>query len=206
VSRNHRAAKRLRVAQEAANMLYTRQEKEYRQAKLRAVETLGFHVLPSNAEIAAELDRIAEEREGVERQERLAERRREALQMMQTLNRFSPVLVGSVWRGTARHGSDIDIIVYARSPRQPLSTLQESNYPVVKAEVQKVTKKGREEHSFHVHVKLPSGDEAEIVVRSPDEVNRTFVCEIYGDVVTGLTTKQLQKVLEENPLRRFLPA
>ena len=206
MSRNHRAAKRLRVAQEAANMLYTRQEREYRQAKLRAVETLGFHVLPSNAEIAAELDRIAEEREGAERRERLTQKRSEALQMMQALNRFSPVLVGSVWRGTARHGSDIDIIVYAKDPQQPLSTLQGNEYSVIKSEVQRVTKRGREEHSFHVHVRLPSGDEAEIVVRGLDEVSRKSMCEIYGDVVTGLTIKQLQRVLEENPAKRFLPA
>jgi predicted nucleotidyltransferase len=186
-------------------MLYTGQEKEYRQAKLRAVATLGFHTLPSNAEIAFELDRIAEESEGAERQESVVHKRREALRIMQSLKSFSPVLVGSVWRGTARRASDVDVIVYAGSPQQPLLTLQRDNYAITRTEVQKVTKKGSEMQSFHIHVELPSGDEAEIVVRSPEEIDRVVLCEIYGDPVTGLTVKQLQKVLEENPTRRFLP-
>jgi predicted nucleotidyltransferase len=186
-------------------MLYTGQEKEYRQAKLRAAATLGFHVLPSNTEVAVKLDRIAEEREGAERRERLVQKRRDALRIMQTLTGFSPVLVGSVWRGTARRASDVDIVVYAENPQRPLSTLQRNNYPVTRTEVQKVTKKGSEKQSFHIHVELPSSSEAEIVVRSPEEMGRVVLCEIYGDRVTGLTVKKLQKVLEENPTRRFLP-
>ncbi len=206
MSRNRRISQRLLVAKEAANMLYTRQEKEYRQAKLRAAENLGLHVLPSNAEVAAELDIMAEEREGAERQERLVQKRREAFRIMQALEGFGPVLVGSVWRGTARLGSDIDIIVYAKSPQQPQSILQKSNYLITKVEEQRVTKRGREEGSFHIHVKLPSSDEAEILVRSPEEVDRVVMCEIYGDVVTGLTLKQLWRILEESPMEKFLPA
>lgn len=205
MSRKHRASQRSRAAQEAANMLYTGQEKEYHQAKLRAAATLGFHPLPSNAEVAVELDRIAEEHEGAERQESLVQKRRDALRIMQALKSFSPVLVGSVWRGTARRASDVDIIVYAENPQQPLLTLQIDDYPITRTEVQKVTKKGIEKQSFHIHVELPSGNEAEIVARSPEEMDRVVLCEIYGDTVTGLTVKQLQKVLEENPTRRFLP-
>lgn len=205
MSRKHRASQRSRVAQEAANMLYTGQEKEYRQAKLRAAATLGFHPLPSNAEVAVELDRIAGESEGAERQKRLVHKRREALRIMQVLKSFSPVLVGSVWRGTAHRASDVDVIAYAEDPQQPLSTLQRANYSITRTEVQKVTKKGSEKQSFHIHVKLPCDDEAEIVIRSPEEIDRIVLCEIYGDRGTGLTVKQLQKVLEENPTRRFLP-
>ena len=45
---------RNRVAREAALLLYTSQEKEYKQAKKRASETLGARVLPSNLEVAEE--------------------------------------------------------------------------------------------------------------------------------------------------------
>lgn len=186
-------------------MLYRGQEKEYRQAKLRAASTLGFHSLPSNAEVAVELDRIAGESEGAERQESLVHKRREALRIMQVLRSFSPVLVGSVWRGTARRVSDVDVIAYAENPLQPLSTLQSANCPITRTEVQKVTKKGSEKQSFHIHVELPSGGEAEIAVRSPEEMDQVVLCEIYEDRVTGLTARQLQKVLEEDPTQRFLP-
>ncbi|MCW8801925.1 MAG: tRNA adenylyltransferase, partial [Candidatus Bathyarchaeota archaeon] len=89
---------RNRVAQEAALLLYTSQEKEYKQAKLRASLTLGIRVLPSNLEVAEELDIIADEREGPQRNKHLLQMRKEAKQIMEIISEFSPVLVGSVWR------------------------------------------------------------------------------------------------------------
>ena len=102
-----------RVAREAATLLYTSQEKEYKQAKMRAAETLGIRVLPSNFEVAMELDRIAEEMEGASRKAMLLQMRKEALQIMRRLEGFHPRLVGSVWRGTAHHNSDIDILTFS---------------------------------------------------------------------------------------------
>jgi predicted nucleotidyltransferase len=148
---------------------------------------------------------MAEEREGAERQKGLVRKRREAHQIMRVLEDFRPVLVGSVWRGTARLGSDIDIVVYSRSVRQAQLRLLESNYIITRIEEQRVTKSGRKECSVHIHIKLPSGDDAEIVVRSPEEFGRGVVCEIYGDAVIGLNTRQLERVLEQNPVKRFLP-
>jgi len=102
LKRNRTKTLRGRVAREAALLLYTSQEKEYKQAKKRAAETLGVRVLPSNLEVAEELDRIAEEREGASRKELLLRMRREAREIMEILEEFNPRLVGSVWRGTAR--------------------------------------------------------------------------------------------------------
>lgn len=205
VSHYQRANIRKQVAQEAAELLYTGQEKEFKQAKLRAAKTLGVHILPSNAEIAIEHDQIAEEREGKVRQERLIQMRQEALKIMQTLKNFNPLLVGSVWRGTANRYSDIDLITYAQDPHEIVSILQKNNYTVVKTEVQTVTKKGKKKQSFHIYVNLPLNKQAEIVVYNPEDVNCLVKCEIYGDIVTGLTMKQLQKVLRENPKRKFIP-
>lgn len=196
---------RKQVAQEAAGLLYIGQEKEYKQAKLRAAKTLGSRSLPSNAEVAVQLDRIAEEREGRARQRRLIQMRREALHIMQTLKDFNSTLVGSVWRGTAHRNSDIDIIVYARSVEQVATTLQENGYFITKTEVQKVTKRGLEEQSFHIYATLLSSHQAEIVVHPPEKISRKVTCEIYGDRVTGLTVHQLQRVLEGNPGQKFLP-
>lgn len=205
MSPNYRAGQRRRVTQETAELLYTGQEKEYKQAKLCAAKTLGIHVLPSNAEVAIELDRIAEEREGRTRQERLTQMRHEALQIMQTLKNFNPILVGSVWRGTAHHNSDIDIYTYAQNPQKIISILQKNNYTITKTKVQAVTKKGKKRQSFHIYVSLLSNNQAEIVVRSPEDVDRRVRCEIYGDTVTGLTVKQLQQTLKENPQQKFMP-
>jgi len=205
VNHKHRANQRKRVAQEAAELLYTKQEKEYKQAKLRAAKTLGGNILPSNVEIATELDRIANEKEGQVRQEKLVQMRHKALQIMQTLENFKPVLVGSVWRGTTHRNSDIDIVTYAKNPQQIVSILKKGNYTVTKAEVQAVTKKGKKEQSFHVYLNLLSGSQVELVVRDPEDINRRVKCEIFGDIITGLTIERLQRVLSENPQRKFLP-
>lgn len=194
-----------RVAQEAAILLYTSQEKEYKQAKKRAAKTLGARVLPSNLEVAEELDRIAEEREGQSRQERMLQMRREALQVMELLEKFHPKLMGSVWRGTARKSSDIDIVTFSSAPKAVLAQLQKSNFKIAKAEWISVTKRGRREASFHIHLTLSSGSEVEVVVRSPERIGLKERCEIYGDFATGLTYPQLKRVLEENPLQKFVP-
>jgi predicted nucleotidyltransferase len=53
-----------RVAREAATLLYYGAEKEYKQAKQKAAKTLGTKFLPSNLDVALELDKIAQENEG----------------------------------------------------------------------------------------------------------------------------------------------
>lgn len=196
---------RKRVAKEAAGLLYTSQEKEYKQAKVRAAETLGARILPTNMEIAKELDKIAEEREGTTRRERLVQMRREALQIMKTLQSFHPLLVGSVWRGTAHRNSDIDIVTFHSSPEAVLHTLKRNRFNVTRTSRRSVTKRGEKKTSFHIYVVLPSNNQAEIVVRSPEDRGRLGKCEIYGDKVTGLNRQQLQQILKENPTRRFTP-
>jgi predicted nucleotidyltransferase len=205
LKRNRTKILRSRVAREAALLLYTSQEKEYKQAKKRAAETLGVRVLPSNLEVAEALDRIAEEREGASRKKLLLRMRREAREIMEILEEFNPRLVGSVWRGTARRNSDIDILTFSQDPVQVLKQLQEHNFVAESSEWRSVTKEGRKEASFHIHLLLSSGDRVEVVVRSPDCLGQPERCETYGDVKTGLNLKQLTKVLKENPLQRFVP-
>jgi predicted nucleotidyltransferase len=194
-----------RIAREAAELLYSEQEKEYKQAKLKAARILGFNILPSNAEIARELDLMANEREGETRQDRLMQMRFRALELMRSLEDYNPCLVGSVWRGTARRNSDIDIIVYAETPKEILELLRKDGFSITRTEVRAITKEGQRKGSTHMNVDLSSNLRAELVVRSPSEINLQDRCEIYGDRITGLSTLQLAKVLKINPQQRFLP-
>lgn len=196
---------RKRVAREAAALLYTSQEKEYKQAKKQAAKMLRVRVLPSNLEVAEELDKIAEEKEGSSRRELLLRMRKEALQIMETLEDFNARLVGSVWRGTAYQNSDIDILTFSQDPKPVLDQLQKYGYRVTSSEWRSVTKGGKKESSFHIHVVLSSGDEAEVIVRDPEKLGRLERCEIYGDAIIGLSPPQLLKVLKESPLQKFVP-
>jgi predicted nucleotidyltransferase len=198
-------ALRKRVAREAATLIYSGVEKEYKQAKMKAAKMLGIHFLPSNLEVAMEFDNIAEENEGQARQERLVWRRREALKLMKILKSYSPVLIGSVWRGTAHCESDIDIVVYHDEPNDIIETLKQTSLKIMRAEFVTVTKKGQPNRSFHVYSESLGREKTEVIVRSLEEKRRKEMCEIYGDEISGLRIKELEKLLKGNPTRRFVP-
>lgn len=195
---------RRKVAREAALLLYMLQEREFKHAKERAARALGVRILPTNFEIAEELDSIADEREGYARWERLMRMRREALKIMVALKDFNPRLIGSVWRGTANKNSDIDIVVFSQSKDSVMSVLEGMNLKIVGVERTPAAKDGSGE-ATHIFLRLSSGDEVEIVVRSLEDMDKEERCEIYGDIKRGLNIDQLMEVLESNPLQRFLP-
>lgn len=196
---------RKKVAREAATLLYSGIEKEYKQAKLKAAKTFGVQFVPTNLEVALELDKIAEEKEGLARQERLIRMRTEALKLMRILERYSPKLVGSVWRGTIHHESDIDITVYHSEPDDIIEILKRNGFHILQTEWVAVTKKGQKKASFHVHLESPAKEKIEVIVRSPEEAQLKERCEIYGDEIAGLRMRELEKLLKENPLQRFVP-
>jgi len=199
------ASTKQRVAREAATLLYTSQEKEYKQAKQRAAKNLGARVLPSNRKVAQELDTLADEIEGSTRQERLLQMRHDAHKIMKALTEFHPILIGSVWRGTAHKNSDIDIVTFSSQPTTVLQKLEKEGFKTMKTEWQSAPKLDKREKSFHIYLELPSGNQAEVVVRSRERINQKEKCEIYGDTVTGLNHRQLEKLLQENPLQKFTP-
>jgi predicted nucleotidyltransferase len=199
------SSSRVRVANEAASLLYTGQEKEYKQAKLKAAKMLGVHILPSNAEVAGALDNIAEEREGEERRKNLVLKRKEALQIMKSLRKMYPRLTGSVWRGTAHKNSDIDVVAFSDNPEAVLEKLERSNYEITDKGWQSVTKRGEEIRTFHIHLTLSSSSEVEVIVRRLERKRMKEICEIYGDVQTGLEIHQLARLLETTPAQKFTP-
>ncbi len=203
--RRNSASVKQRVAREAATLLYTSQENEYKQAKLKAAQTLGTRVLPSNKEVANELDLLADELEGPSRQQRIIQMRREALEIMTALKDFQPVLIGSVWRGTANRHSDIDIVAFSSQPDRVLTILEQKGYEITKTEWQSAPKMNRGDRSFHIYLHLQSGDQVEVVVRSLERLKQKVQDEIYGDTVTGLNIRELNNVLRENPTRKFTP-
>jgi len=181
------------------------QEKEYKQAKKKAAENLGARILPSNAEIAMELDKLADEFEGPERYERLIKMRREALKMMEKLQHFSPRLIGSVWRGTAHKGSDIDIEIFASRPSEILRQLKSLNLKILDIRKEEIPSCEGKRESIHIRLLTDLGFETEIIVREPEEKGKKRICEIYGDIIKGLNIDELRKLLKENPIKKFLP-
>ena len=195
-----------RVAREAATLLYFGAEKEYKQAKEKAAKTLGAHFLPSNLEVALELDRIAEENEGPKRRERLIQMRNEALKIMKLLNAHCPVLIGSVWRGTIRQESDIDIAIYTDEPEEIVRILRDEEIKISKTAWTTVNKLGVTLTSFHIYAETSAKHGIEIVARTSEEAGKKRKCEVFGDEMKGLKIVELEKVLKTNPTQRFLPS
>jgi len=194
-----------RIAREAATLLYFGGEKEYKQAKDKAARTLGIHFLPSNLEVALELDKISEEQEGPKRKERLIEMRKEALNVMMILSTFCPVLIGSVWRGTIKQGSDIDIAVYTDESEEILTALKDGGIKVLKTAWITVNKRGITLSSFHIYAQSLAKHGIEIVARSREEAGKKRRCETFGDEMKGLNIKELEKTLLTHPTQQFIP-
>jgi predicted nucleotidyltransferase len=174
-----------KIAKEAATLLYLGIEKEYKQAKVKAAKTFRSRILPSNREIAIELDMISEEREGVGRKKNLVKMRIIALEIMKTLRVFNPLLIGSVWRGTIHHSSDIDILVYHDRPMEILTILKKQGFQILKTKRVTVTKKGKPKKSYHIYLKNLNKQIIEITIRNLDQQSKMKKCEIFGDKITG---------------------
>ena len=195
---------RQRIAREAARLLYTGASEEYKQAKEKALMSLGSCVMPSNYEVAIELDILSDENEGEERQNRIIRMRKDALKAMKILSEFNPRLIGSVWRGTARRGSDVDVVVYSSQLKAVIKSMTEAGYILngireVPSSVNHLPKR-----SHHIIIGLNKYD-LEVVVRQPHEMEEEERCEIYGDPKRGLNLRELEKVMKLDPLRKFVP-
>lgn len=195
---------RERVAKEAARLLYTGASEEYKHAKEQAASSLGLDAIPSNYEVAVELDLLADQVEDEDRSKMLLEMRNEALRAMRALADYSPRLMGSVWRGTARRGSDLDIDAYSDRPEEVESTLNRIGYVVDRSEDVVVNKSGFTIRTRHLTIRLNEFD-VEVVVRPSEEKGRTERCEIYGDLKRGLDLSGLEKLMKTDPLRKFVP-
>ena len=106
------------VAQEAARLIVDQGMRDYRAAKLKAAERLGFNnrgSLPGNAEIEEAVVEHHKIFGGDAHTEYLAGMRATALSAMRMLDGFEPRLVGPVLAGTADEHSAVNLHVFADS-------------------------------------------------------------------------------------------
>lgn len=112
---------RVRIAQLAAQLISEHGIRDYGLAKRKAARQLGApdsHSLPSNDEIEAALRDYQALYRAQEHGDHLDKLRRQALAVMRVLERFDPVLVGSVLTGTATPHADIEIEVRTDSGKE----------------------------------------------------------------------------------------
>lgn len=187
------------IAQEAARLMYFRQEKEYHRAKLKAARRICGRQpreaeLPSNREIRDYIAMLARMYEGERRSQKLDDMRREALRVMRILEAFRPKLVGSVLTGHVREGSDIDIHVFSDSVEAVCHALeQEGIYPEVEEKV--VRKEGELRRFTHIH--FETRYPFELTVYPANMVGHVFRSSITGRPMERASIAQLAALVGE---------
>ncbi|WP_165073226.1 HD domain-containing protein [Paludisphaera rhizosphaerae] len=190
---------RRQIAFLAAQMMYQRTESEYFTAKRKAAKQLGLEYrfrpgdLPSNAEIRDQIQAMARMHEGPKRLDTLREMRLEALRMMRLLARFRPRLIGSVWTGHVRRGSDIDLHVFSDSLSLITDVLDEHglSYDV---QHKRIVKYGEERVFTHVHI--DDRHPFELTVYPEDKVHFVFKSSITGKAIERASIAELEAFLK----------
>lgn len=194
---------RRQIAFLAAQLMYHRTESEYFTAKRKAAKQLGLEYrfrpgdLPSNAEIRDQIQAMARIHEGPKRLDHLRDMRVETLRLMRKLARFRPRLIGSVWTGHVRHGSDIDIHIFSDSQAIVTDTLDDYALPY-EVEKKRIVKYGEERVFTHIHVddRFPY----ELILYPEDKVHYVFKSSITGGPIERASIAELEDALKaEDP-------
>ena len=189
---------RKQIALLAARLMYDRTESEYFTAKRKAARQLGVDPryrprdLPSNAEIRDQIQSFANLIEGDARHDNLKQMRLAALAMMRRLDGLHPRLIGSVWTGHVRQGSDIDLHVFAATESAVTHVLDDEGlrYSV---EHKRVVKHGEARTFTHVHV--ADRFDFELTVYPPDKANYVFKSSITGKAIERASLPELEQFL-----------
>ena len=118
---NHDWQMRQRLAQEAAQVLLQRGNRDFHAAKQKAAEHLGVpdtRNLPNNAEIEQALMEYQRIFHADSQPQHLNKLREAAIEAMQFLHEFNPRLVGAVLHGSADQNSPVMLHVFANSPEE----------------------------------------------------------------------------------------
>jgi predicted nucleotidyltransferase len=191
---------RRQITLRAAQLMYERLETEYFTAKRKAARELGLDPryrpqdLPSNREIRDEIQKLADLLEGDRRREALREMRIDALRLMRKLVRFEPRLIGSVWTGHIRKGSDIDLHVFTDHLSMLTAILDDYGLPY-DIEKKRVVKFGEERVFTHIHIQ--DRHLYELTVYPTDKIGYAFKSSITGQAIEKATIDTLERLLKE---------
>ncbi len=198
---------RQQIAFEAARLMYQRVETEYYTAKRKAARLLRVEHrfkpgdLPSNQEIRDQIQAFARMQEGEKRKENLRAMRVEALRLMRKLVRFRPRLIGSVWTGHVRKGSDIDIHIFSNGP-SPVTAVLDENGMLYDVEHKRIVKFNEERVFTHVHVH--DRFKIELTLYPEDKVNYVFKSSITGKAIERASIAELESALRaERPVENL---
>ncbi len=190
---------RRQIAYQAGLLMYQRQESEYYRAKIKAARQIFKGAvkprdLPSNAEVRDEILNFARMFERESREDNLLEMRIEALRVMRALRRFRPCLIGSVWTGRVRKGSDIDLHLFADSIKPITSELDFHGFDF-DIQFKRIQKNG--ERQLYKHIYISGRFPIELTVYPTNKTSFRFKCSITGKAIEQASIAQLEQFFEK---------
>jgi hypothetical protein len=182
-----------RIAYEAARIMTEYRSDNMAHACQKAAARLGVtwrQQMPTRDEIEEALREQQRLLRGDEQQQALNRLRRSALEAMQALHQFNPLLVGSVYQGTADTNSGIQLHLYANTPEDVLFTLTDMKIPWQERERTLSVSKGhrREVPSFQF---TADGVHFELLVLSSEKPHMRPLDPIDNQPIRGATLEQL---------------
>jgi len=121
-----------RIAYEAARIMTEYKSDNIAYACQKAAARLGVsrrHQMPTREEVEEALREQQWLLRGDAQQQALSRLRRSALEAMRALSQFRPLLVGSVFQGTADTNSHVQLHLYADTPEDVLFALADLKIP-----------------------------------------------------------------------------
>lgn len=180
--------------------MFDRRESEYYRAKMKAARKVcrGWVKpadLPSNAEIRDEIRNLSRVFDpDLQLQAKLRDMRLAALHMMGLLSDFRPRLIGSVFTGHIRRGSDIDLHVFADSLDAVTGVLDYHGYQY-ETQRKVISKNG--ETNLYRHVYVRDQFEFELTVYPTKKSHYVFKSSITGKAIERASIPQLREFLAE---------
>jgi hypothetical protein len=188
---------RREIAHEAARLMYFREESEYYRAKQKAARQLchGWvkpRDLPTNAEIRELIQGFARIHEGPSRLDRLKDMRLTALRVMRRLAHFHPRVIGSVFTGHIRLGSDVDVHVFSDSIDAVCACFDSELIPY-EVERKEVRKSG--EHHTYIHIHVAEKYPVELTVYPVSLRSYAFKSSITGKAIEKASLSEFELFL-----------
>ncbi|MCU7843459.1 MAG: hypothetical protein KZQ93_06430 [Candidatus Thiodiazotropha sp. (ex Monitilora ramsayi)] len=187
-----------RIAYEAARLMTEYQSDDMAYACQKAAAKLGVsrrQQMPTRDEIEEALREQQRLVRGDEQQQALQQLRLNALQAMTALKRFHPILVGSVFQGTADNNSRIRLHLFADTPEEVLFTLSDLQIPWLESQRTLVFPNGARE-DIPVFQFSADGASIELIVMSTDSLHNRPLDPLDRQPIQGINLKQLREMVE----------
>lgn len=197
------SGKRMRqqLAMEAARIMAEEGVNDYQFAKRKAATRLGavgsrnsVRNLPRNDEIQQALEEYLRLFEADSQPAILKKLRQIAVQAMQMLQQFNPRLVGSVLSGTASEHSNINLHIFADTPKDVVLFLMNEHIPFDSAEKSLILMNG-ENANYPMYRFMLQGVALEVVVFDVDAIRQAPRSPLDGHAMKRATLATVEGLL-----------